>query len=248
MIYTYDGTFFGFLSAVFDAWHIGLDHVEDIKIMGSTFLFGEERNVYTDEKKAQRILTALQTKCGGKTCHVLYYAFLAEQPDRGMKLLRYIRQAFHLKDEFLSHLSDEEIWEVRKWAQKTGNERHKLLGLIRFQELSGGMLYSRINPTCCVVPVMAPHFVRRLPGEEWVIHDIRRHMGIWYEGGVLSIIEIPRPLQQIDVSDEEAAFTALWKKYYQTIAIGERSNEGLRRRFMPKKYWPYIVEMRNEKK
>lgn len=30
MIYTYDGSFFGYLSAVFDGWHDGVEQIEDI--------------------------------------------------------------------------------------------------------------------------------------------------------------------------------------------------------------------------
>lgn len=246
MIYTYDGTFFGFLSAVFDGWHDGLSHVEDIHPLVSTSLFAET-NVPTDEGKAKRILDALKDKCGPKCCHFLYYGFLAEVPKRELPLVSYIWLSFRYKEQFYYHLHEAALWKVRQWAQKTGNERHKLLGLIRFQELSDGMLYSRINPTCHVVPVMAPHFVKRLPKERWVIHDVRRHMGVYYDGSDVSLVEIPKTLSTIDVSTDEARFNNLWKGYYDTIAIAERRNEGLRRQFMPKKYWHYIIELKDRK-
>lgn len=247
MIYTYDGTFFGFLSAVFDAWHDGLRYVEDIQTTAHTSLF-DETEVVTDTTKAQRILDALRDQCGPKCCHFLYYAFLAEEEKRELPLLTYIRLAFQYKEKFYYHLSDEGIWNIRQWAQKTGNERHKLLGLIRFRELSDGMLYSRINPTCHVITVMAPHFMRRLPKERWVIHDVRRHVGVYYDGNDMNLVEIPQTLSQIDVSLEERHFNALWRRYYDTIAIKERRNAKLRRQYMPKKYWSYILEMKNSKK
>lgn len=53
MIYSYDGTFFGYLSAVFDAWHDGLDQVEDIcpdSRLG--LVFSEQRFVPADDGKA----------------------------------------------------------------------------------------------------------------------------------------------------------------------------------------------------
>ena len=162
-----------------------------------------------------------------------------------MKLLQYIRQAFRLKGEFLHHLSEPAVWEVRQWARKTGNERHKLLGLARFQELKGGMLYCPLAPTCCVVPVMAPHFVKRLGSEEWVIHDRRRRIGVYYDRHEAVLVDIPKVLQRVDVSAQEEEFAALWKQYYRTIAIAERRNDPLRRQFMPKKYWPYIIEVRD---
>ncbi|MCH4178291.1 MAG: TIGR03915 family putative DNA repair protein [Megasphaera sp.] len=243
MNYTYDGTFFGFLSAVFDGWSAGVNHIEDIRPQGEISLFGESTYVMTDNRKVSRILDALQKQCGGKTSHFLYYAFLADMPHKEEVLLRYLRLAFHYQQKFLGHLSDEPVWTVRQWARKTGNERHALLGLLRFQELPTGMLYSRLEPTCCVVPVMAPHFVRRLCGEEWIIHDTGRHMGVYYDRHHLSIVEIPVTVPEVIVSDEEKSLQGLWKTYYDTIAIKARHNEKLRRQFMPKKYWRYLIEL-----
>ena len=150
-----------------------------------------------------------------------------------------------LQHDFLHHLHEPAIWEIRQWARKSGNERHKLLGLARFRELADGMLYCPIAPTCCVVPVMAPHFAKRLASERWVIHDTKRHMGVYYDSRKLIMVEIPQTKQQIDTSDDEAGVAALWQQYYQTIAIAERRNEMVRRSFMPKKYWPSLIEMKN---
>ena len=245
MIYTYDATFFGFLSAVFDGWHDGITQIEDIRAVSAPSLFGGKQLGKKKKKKARRILDSLQEQCGAKTAHFLYYAFLAEQPQREMKMLQYLRQAFRLRRDFLYHLHEPALWEIRQWARKSSNERHKLLGLVRFRELSDGMLYCPIAPTCCVVPVMAPHFAKRLSHERWVIHDTKRHMGVYYDRHILTMVEIPKTKQPIHTSDDEAGFAALWQRYYQTIAIAERRNETVRRSFMPKKYWSSLIEMKN---
>ena len=245
MIYTYDATFFGFLSAVFDGWHEGRMKREGRRAVSAPFWFGGKKLGKKKKKKARRILDSLQEQCGAKTAHFLYYAFLAEQPQREMKMLQYLRQAFRLRRDFLYHLHEPALWEIRQWARKSSNERHKLLGLVRFRELSDGMLYCPIAPTCCVVPVMAPHFAKRLSHERWVIHDTKRHMGVYYDRHILTMVEIPKTKQPIHTSDDEAGFAALWQRYYQTIAIAERRNETVRRSFMPKKYWSSLIEMKN---
>lgn len=243
MIYEYDGSFFGYLSAVFDAWHDGLGQVEDIRCGGSGSLFSDVRFVDADMTKVRRIVEGLRTQCGARAGHFLYYAFLAEEEGREMTLLAYLRRAFCLKENFLHHLSEPLIWDVRQWARKTGNERHKLLGLLRFRELEGGMLYGAVAPSCCVVPVMAPHFLRRLPQEEWVIHDVRRRFGVYYDRRSLTIVEIPHASDRPGLSPDEEQIAVLWQQYYRTIAISQRRNEKLRRQFMPKKYWKYLIEM-----
>ena len=48
MIYTYDGSFFGYLSAVFDGWHDGVHQIEDICLEADeTSLFSASRFVTT---------------------------------------------------------------------------------------------------------------------------------------------------------------------------------------------------------
>jgi probable DNA metabolism protein len=243
MNYIYDGSFFGYISAVFDAYQEGICQTGMIHDGSQTCLFGEERFVCTDMEKAGKVLESLRQQCGSEICHLLYYAFLAEQPKREQRLLKFIRQAFHQKKEFQHHLNDESIWEVYQWAVKTGNERHRLLGLLRFRELSNGMLYGKIAPDYCVVHIMAPHFVRRLNGESWVIHDAQRNFGVFYDRRELQIVEIPKTLQTAEITEAEQFFSELWRHYYRTIAIKERTNTKLRRQFMPKKYWPYLIEL-----
>lgn len=243
MNYRYDGTFFGFISAVVAAYEDGIGKAGQIHCGEALSLFDEEQLIVTDMARVQRLLGGLQRQCGGKSGHFLYYAFLAEQPHREEKLFSYIRQAFRYKEEFLHHLSEPSIWEVRKWASRTANERHRLLGLLRFRELEDGLLYSEISPDCSVVPVMAPHFVRRLPEERWVIHDVRRHFGVYYDRKEINIVEIPKLDRPAALSAQEEEFQALWRRYYDTIAIKERRNTKLRRQFMPKKYWPYLIEL-----
>ena len=79
MIYTYDGSFFGYLSAVFDGWHDGVEQIEDICLEAEeASLFSESRFVTTDDVKAQRILDGLLRQCGPKACH--YFCLLYTSP------------------------------------------------------------------------------------------------------------------------------------------------------------------------
>ncbi|WP_101912522.1 TIGR03915 family putative DNA repair protein [Megasphaera vaginalis (ex Bordigoni et al. 2020)] len=243
MNYHYDGTFFGFLTAVFDAYHDGIRHVAHIHSDAERSLFGQEKEVGTDAGKAVRVLQGLKASCGKEAVHFLYYAFLAETAEREPVLLYYIRRLFTWRQTWRRHLSDELIWQTRLWAQKTGNERHKLLGLLRFQKLSDGMLYGPVAPTAAVVPLLAPHFIRRFPEERWIIHDRRRGVGVLYEQHETAIVEIPCS-RSPDLAAEELCWQSLWQRYYRTAAIEERRNELLRRSFMPYKYWPDLIEMK----
>ena len=45
---------------------------------------------------------------------------------------------------------------------------------------------------------------------------------------------------------KEAAYRRLWKRFYDTIAIRERENHGLRMTHMPKRYWSTMTEFQAE--
>ena len=47
-------------------------------------------------------------------------------------------------------------------------------------------------------------------------------------------------------SSNEKEIEKLWKIFYKTIGIKERKNDRCRQNFMPKKYWKYITEVREE--
>ena len=128
-------------------------------------------------------------------------------------------------------------------ARKTANERHALSGLLRFREFSDGMLYAPANPVCNVVPLLASHFAARLPKERWVIHDVNRREGVFYEKGKALLVHIDgRTYSSGDLSEKERAFSSLWKTFYKTVAIESRHNEDLCKQNMPKRYWPWLVE------
>ena len=49
--------------------------------------------------------------------------------------------------------------------------------------------------------------------------------------------------EQPQAGDEELYFRALWKHFYDTVAIEARYNPRCRMNFMPKRYWNQLPEM-----
>ena len=59
--------------------------------------------------------------------------------------------------------------------------------------------------------------------------------------------QIESDLKIVDnISDREEDIENLWQTFYHTIGIKERQNDRCRMNFMPKKYWPYLLEVRDE--
>ncbi|MCG8480792.1 MAG: DUF4130 domain-containing protein, partial [Spirochaetales bacterium] len=114
--------------------------------------------------------------------------------------------------------------------------------------VGSGEWIAEIEPDCDVLPLLAPHFVRRMSGERWRIVDLRRRRTALYASRRLRVTECGdhgadlRPSITAAAADDERA-TALWRDYVRRIAVEERTNEELQQHFLPKKYWRHLPEM-----
>lgn len=246
MIYRYDGSFSGFLCAVYEAYHDGTSRTEGICAgEDATGLFSEEKRVFDCPDHARTVASAFREQCGRPAFQWLYRAFLAEEEGREDALFLYIRRGFRLRKAIYSHRTEKWAWQVFQWAQMTGAEAGKFLGLVRFSELGEGLLYAEIEPSHDILPVIAPHFTKRLAAEKWAIHDVRRKKAVLWEGKRLLFGEVPEAAA-VSYSEREEGFRRLWRTYYRHMAIPERVNPELRRSFMPEKYWGHLTEMQKE--
>jgi probable DNA metabolism protein len=48
------------------------------------------------------------------------------------------------------------------------------------------------------------------------------------------------------LSEDEILFQRLWKQYFRSICIDQRLNLKLHRQKVPKKYWKYLTEKKQE--
>lgn len=246
MLYRYDGTFCGFLSAVYEAYYDGTGGVEGI-LPGPApaALFSAEKDVETDPDHAERVAAAFYDACGGAASRWLYRGFLAEAPGREAALFTYLRRGFRLGRGLCAHRAEPWVWTVFSWAQKTGNAAEKLRGLVRFGTLEDGLYYAEISPDCDVLPLLALHFRRRLVSHAWAVHDIRRKRAACWDGETLVLADVPER-SAVAYSGDERTWRRRWRTYYRHIAVEERINPALRRSFMPEKYWKHLPEIAGE--
>ena len=113
---------------------------------------------------------------------------------------------------------------------------------VRFARMEGGVFYGAITPQYPVLPLIMPHFAERFQVQPFILHD-KTHG----QAGVFDtrewVIASTEGLALPDSTADEAFYRRLWKTFYDTVAIKERTNYNLRRNHMPKKYWKNMVEM-----
>ena len=95
LIYTYDGTFEGFLTAIFECYNRKDFPVEIVSRNGEQkHLFAQKVEIQTDEAKAERVWKGIQQKMTEKNKKLVFYAFLSEEQGIEMKIYRFLRRLF----------------------------------------------------------------------------------------------------------------------------------------------------------
>ena len=246
----YDGTFDGFLSAVFFVFEHKLDVVTiQNEFLVQQGLFSDLEHVPTEEAKANRVWTGIKSKLSSKGGYQLYYAFLSEQIGVEDVLLDYIRYAFsksHNVDKDYSHPS---VLKIAQIAKSVGREKHRMEAFVRFRLTKDDIYFSSIEPDFNVLPLISKHFKRRYADQKWVIYDIKRGYGLFYDLDKVEIINMEFPADfnftKTDsdfFANQEFEFQKLWQDYFKSTNIESRKNMKLHIRHVPKRYWKYLSE------
>ena len=249
MIFLYDGSFDGFLSAVFDAFLVK-EEVEIEKKNGfQRQLFAETREVETSQEKAGRVASKLLKVCGNRGFTAIVYIFLSEAETAETCDFYLIKAALKYGKKAFCCFQDESIAKAMMIRKKVSREYDKMLGLLRFSELESGIFYAPMEPDYNLMPLLVSHFYERLSGTKWMIHDIRRGIAVCHSEGKTEYVEFVDEMTShlnmttlIGRSGNEEGFAKMWAGYFKTIAIEGRTNPRLQRRFMPQRYWKYLTE------
>src|ERR1700759_5807161 len=124
-----------------------------------------------------------------------------------------------------------------------GRERHRMEAFIRFQKLSDGTFYAGVEPDFNVLPLLIKHFRDRYADQKWIIYDLKRKYGIYYDLEKVEYMEVEfstdgdkNKLTGIYFEDEQL-YQHLWKNYFNSVNIPSRKNLKLHLRHIPKRYW-----------
>lgn len=244
IIYLYDGSFEGLLTAIYEAYY-GQEKPEQILTQQEyqPDLFSRPLIIQSDAEKASKVYNAIEQKISQEALGHIFYVFLSELPGVSTLIYRYLQLGWRLGGDINGHLAVEPVREVLKISQRVGIERHRMLGLLRFQKINWqrGLYYAPFEPDYNIVGLIAPHFSRRLADQNWIIHDVKRKLAAFYNQREWVIGELSYP-GQLDWEDSEALYQELWQEYFAKIAVEGRTNGKLQRQFMPVRYWRHLIE------
>ncbi|WP_433780212.1 TIGR03915 family putative DNA repair protein [Flavobacterium anhuiense] len=245
----YDGSYEGWLTAVFEIYEYKLKDVVFAKEeISNTFLFSETQLVITDNAKANRVLNGLEQRLSHHGFNNLYFAFLSEMDQIEEILFRFVEYVFSSPMNIEGDLSRNEVLNVKKAAHLTGKESHRMKAFVRFKLTKDNLYYAIIEPDCDVLPLIEQHFKNRYADQRWLIYDSKRKYGIYYDLENASTVEMqfeqnPSSRSLAEINDEnEEFFENLWRNYFKSVNIESRKNTKLHIKHMPKRYWKNLTE------
>lgn len=252
MTFTYDGTYDGLLSVVFETYRLQADASDIVpEEQFQPGLFEENIYVETDTDWAARVRKGLVAKTSKDGERLLYHCFLSEQKGVEMLILHFIKCAMASSQNIEHNFLDEKILQLHQIKKKIGREVHRMHAFVRFSETKGGLFASLIEPDFNVMPLIGKHFINRYPAQPWLIYDTRRHYGLFWDKEKAEFITFSeqehKRLTDHLLTNSETDYQELWKSYFKSVDIPERRNLKLHLQHVPKRYWKYLVEKQPER-
>ena len=237
MVYIFDGTADGFLTAFVRAFRDPdalLTAGETQLPLGATPIFLNTDPLCT--QKARDRLLSFDRDC----MHDLDTLLRSGMAEHAQIAFRYFRLLAREKRPIGRRLAEPDVFAAVECMKKVGHEIHKFHGFIRFMETQSGALYAPFSPDNDICDLLLPHFRARLPQFPFVLHDVKRKKAAVYDGKNVFIA----PLSQADVllSADEMGWQSLWKNYYNAVNIPSRERLKQMRGYMPARYWKFLPE------
>ncbi|MGO4770481.1 TIGR03915 family putative DNA repair protein [Flavobacterium sp. W22_SRS_FK3] len=246
----YDGTYEGWLTAIFEVYEYKLADIVFAKEETSgTLLFATSHLVQTDILKAKRVLNGLKKRISAEGLLNIYNAFLSEETHIEETMFQFVHHAFANSKNIEEDFSNNAVWNLRKAARLTRKESHRMEAFVRFKLTKDQLYYAIIEPDCDVLPLIENHFKKRYADQRWLIYDAKRKYGIYYDLENVSKIKLQfnaktslsKHLTEI-CDEQEEFFQNLWQRYFSSVNIESRKNMRLHIQHMPKRYWKHLIE------
>lgn len=246
----YDGTFEGWLTAVFEIYEYKFEDVVFAKKEASAaLLFSTHHNVLTDVEKANRVLSGIKKRLSAEGFSNFYKAFFSEMDEIEQTMYQFTKYALSSSQNIEGDFTNTAVWDLRAATRLTRREAHRMEAFVRFKLTKDKLYYAIVEPDCNVLPIIENHFKKRYADQRWLIYDAKRKYGIYYDLHTVSNIELQFNAESnsskflAEICDEQEEFYQnLWRCFFTSVNIESRKNMKLHICHMPKRYWKHLTE------
>ena len=243
LAYLYDGSFDGLLCCVHESYYqkelpsmiFSYDEVQET-------LF-PVKEIETDIFSAQKVENSISKSISGEALRLVRLCYYSNTQNREITILNFLRMGYKTGPSVTNMLADDTVNAITKIARNVARESNYYKEFLRFSDYNG-YLVAIIEPKCFALPMIAEHYCDRLPSEQFLIYDESHNYALVYHNGESAII----PLEHLELPkacEKEEKYRALWKQFYNTIAIEGRINPKRQMGNMPKRYWKHLTEFQD---
>ena len=238
--YVYDGSFEGILCCVHESYYekelpsmiFGPDEMQET-------LF-PTKEIKTDLSKAKKVQASINKSISNDALYLVRMCYYSCDKNREIIILNFLRLGFKIGKKVTNMITDDTVKAITDITRTVSRESMYYHEFIRFSDYNGALV-AIIEPKNFVLPMIINHFCDRFPSEQFLIYDETNKHAIVYQNGERAIIALEH-LEIPAACEKEKKYRALWKQFYNTIAIEGRINPNLRRNNMPKRYWKHLTE------
>ncbi|MEL7147838.1 MAG: TIGR03915 family putative DNA repair protein [Bacteroidota bacterium] len=249
--YRYDGTFPGLMSVIFEIYASKNEPISIQRIYRSSEgLFSNTVYIATNESHSKRVLKGLGKKLSAVAVKNLYKTMLTEIPGAEMHVYGMIRHALCNEKNIETDYRNQHVSEINKLSRKVNKEVHRMHAFVRFQLTKDKIYVATITPDYDVIPLIGTHFEQRYQDKEWLIYDIKRDYGLYFDQKNTTVVQLNNmPVNGKKKrsgkvhSEEEDALEALLQQREDSSSVTGHKDLRLNMQSIPMRYWKYLPEM-----
>ena len=250
MLVIYDGSIEGLFTVIFECYN--RQPQPEFIVNEQNYqpkMFDKSLKVNTDSTKAQRVLRGLERKVSAAGLLGILKCFHSEYDDIGLTIYQYAKLAFSSPVNIERDYRQPPVLRINQVVKMVNREIHRMHAFVRFQKTVDDIYASTIVPDFDVIPFIGSHFKKRYADQQWLIYDVKRDYGIYYDLQTMKMINLESPawsgkqkIRASSLSEEEKGFQKMWKTYFDSTCIKERRNMRLHLQHLPRRYWHYLPE------
>jgi len=227
------------LSCIYDAWASKLGH-QNIRLEyegeNQLSLMDEYCYVEADPGKASSVMDAINLKISPEVYMELAYESMSSEPDALDNIYRVLLLGFAYGSNVLKMVQYAAVSRHIEIRRHVGNEVHHFIEFIRFHEVRKSLYVAHIEPKNRIVSALGTHFADRFPSESWMIVDDVHGEALVQPADEAFFLKSlsPEELDKLRLTElENDEYTDLWRVFFNSIAIRERTNYELQRNLFP---------------
>lgn len=243
----YDGSFDGLLCCIYKIYESKLLVFRIVK-EGKPLddLFAARIEVETDKNKANRVWKTVIQKSTKLSHERIILAYLSEIIGEEHTIVRYIQYIIDSKKNIEQNLSHPVVQRMQDVVQMLSREKLRIKSTLRFELLKEDIYYSSIQPEYNVLPLLCMDYRKRKTNYPWIIYDVKRNYGMYYNLKELDEIHLETGIKQVGKNifqEEEALYKALKMEHYKVHQHpnAEYKSTALQ---LGNQYWTYLESIK----